>query len=127
MCFIEGNVTLTGSAPYNYEDVENVMVVAGAYSTYPDASGDYQRALKSYEMICSMSAKGRCYDNAVAESFFHTLKVELVRDRRFRSREEAMSAIFKFMEVYYNQRRIHSLLDYVSPAEYERSALLRAA
>lgn len=91
------------------------------------ASGDYQKALASYGMICSMSGKGRCYDNAVAESFFHTLKVELVRDRRFRSREEAMSAIFKFMEVYYNTKRIHSVLDYVSPAEYERVALLRAA
>jgi len=74
-----------------------------------------------------MSARGRCYDNAVAESFFHTLKVELVHDRRFASREQAMSAIFKFMEVYYNTRRMHSVLDYVSPAEYERAALLRAA
>lgn len=91
------------------------------------ASGDYQKALKSYGMICSMSAKGRCYDNAVAESFFHTLKVELVYDRSFDSREGAMSAIFKFMEVYYNQRRMHSWLDYVSPAEYEKIALLRMA
>jgi len=91
------------------------------------ASGDYQKAIKSYGMTGSMSAKGRCYDNAVAESFFHTLKVELVHDRRFTSREQAMSAIFKFMEVYYNTKRIHSLLDYVSPAEYERRALLRAA
>ncbi len=91
------------------------------------ASGDYQRAIKSYGMIGSMSAKGRCYDNAVAESFFHTLKVELVHDRRFASREQAMSAIFQFMEVYYNTKRIHSVLDYVSPAEYERPALLGAA
>jgi putative transposase len=90
------------------------------------ASGDYQKALKGYGMICSMSAKGRCYDNAVAESFFHTLKVELVRDQRFASREQAMSAIFKFMEVYYNTKRLHSMLDYVSPAEYERVAQLRA-
>jgi transposase InsO family protein len=91
------------------------------------ASGDYRKALASYGMICSMSARGRCYDNAVAESFFHTLKVELVHDRRFASREQAMSAIFNFMEVYYNTRRMHSVLDYVSPAEYERVALLRAA
>jgi putative transposase len=91
------------------------------------ASGDYRKALKGYGMICSMSARGRCYDNAVAESFFHTLKVELVYDRRFASREQATSAIFKFMEVYYNTKRLHSLLDYVSPAEYERIALLRAA
>jgi len=91
------------------------------------ASSDYRKALTSYGMICSMSARGRCYDNAVAESFFHTLKVELIHDRRFASREQAMSAIFKFMEVYYNTRRMHSFLDYVSPAEYERVALLRAA
>ncbi|MDF1556480.1 MAG: IS3 family transposase [Deferrisomatales bacterium] len=91
------------------------------------ASGDYQKALKSYGMICSMSMRGRCWDNAVAESFFHTLKVELVYDRKFASREQAMSAIFNFMEVYYNTRRTHSLLDYVSPAEYERVALLKAA
>ena len=91
------------------------------------ASDDYRKALTSYGMICSMSARGRCYDNAVAESFFHTLKVELVHDRRFASREQAMSAIFNFMEVYYNTRRMHSVLDYVSPAEYERAALLRAA
>jgi putative transposase len=91
------------------------------------ASGDYQEALKGYGMVCSMSARGRCYDNAVAESFFHTLKVELVHGERFVSREHAMSAIFGFMEVYYNTRRMHSMLDYVSPAEYERVALLRAA
>ena len=70
---------------------------------------------------------GRCYDNTVAESFFHTLKVELVHDRRFATRERAMNAILRFLEVYYNQRRIHWLPDYVSPAEYERSALLGAA
>jgi putative transposase len=91
------------------------------------ASDDYQKALKGYGMICSMSARGRCYDNAVAESFFHTLKVEAVHDQRFASREQAISAIFRFMEVYYNTKRLHSLLDYVSPAEYERVALLRAA
>ncbi len=86
------------------------------------ASGDYQKAMKSYGMIGSMSAKGRCYDNAVAESFFHTLKVELVHDRKFTSRENGMSEIFKFMEVYYNSKRIHSSLGYVSPMAYEAGA-----
>jgi putative transposase len=66
-----------------------------------------------------MSAKGRCYDNAVAESFFHSLKVELVYDRQFESRESATSAIFKYMETYYNTKRRHSALDYVSPVDYE--------
>ena len=78
-------------------------------------------------MICSMSAKGRCYDNAVAESFFHSLKVEIVHGQSFKSREEAMSVIFNYMEVYYNTKRRHSSLDYVSPVDYERMALLKVA
>jgi putative transposase len=91
------------------------------------ASGDYQKTLMAYGMVCSMSARGRCYDNAVAESFFHSLKVELVYGQRFASREQAMSAIFKYMEVYYNTKRLHSALDYCSPADYEQTALLKAA
>ena len=91
------------------------------------ASGDYQDALDAYGMICSMSARGRCYDNAVAESFFHSLKVELVHRTRFTSREQAMSAIFKYMEVFYNTKRLHSALDYTAPVIYEQVALLKAA
>lgn len=91
------------------------------------ASGDYRAALKAEGMVCSMSAKGRCYDNAVAESFFHSLKVEIVYGQRFASREQAMSAIFRYMEVFYNNRRLHSALDYVSPVDYERVALLKVA
>ena len=91
------------------------------------ASHDYHAALESSGMICSMSAKGRCYDNAVAESFFHSLKVELVHVRRFLSREQATSAIFKYMEVFYNTKRLHSTLDYVSPAEYERTMMAKVA
>lgn len=74
-----------------------------------------------------MSAKGRCYDNAVAESFFHSLKVELVNGRHFASREEAMSAIFKYMEVFYNNTRLHSALDYVSPVDYERAVVTKVS
>lgn len=91
------------------------------------ASSDYRAVLAAKGMICSMSAKGRCYDNAVAESFFHSLKVELVHGQRFGSREQAMSAIFKYMEVFYNKKRLHSVLDYVSPADYEQAALLKVA
>lgn len=91
------------------------------------ASGDYQAALKAQGMVCSMSAKGRCYDNAVAESFFHSLKVELVHRYRFGSREHAMSEIFKYMEGFYNNQRMHSALDYRAPAQYEAAALLKAA
>lgn len=84
------------------------------------ASKDYRDALKAYGMTSSMSAKGRCYDNAVAESFFHSLKVELVHGQRFASREQAQSAIFKYMEVFYNTKRLHSTLDYMTPAAYEQ-------
>lgn len=91
------------------------------------ASRVYQQALQQYGMICSMSGKGHCYDNAVAESFFHTLKVEMVHDEKFATREHAQTAIFKYMEVYYNGRRMHSALDYQSPIEYEREALLKIA
>lgn len=66
-----------------------------------------------------MSRKGNCWDNAVAESFFATLKTELVYQRRFATREEAREAIFEFIEVFYNQQRRHSSLGYVSPMEYE--------
>ena len=89
------------------------------------ASKDYRAELDRAGMICSMSAKGRCYDNAVAESFFHSLKVEIVHGQSFKSREEAMSVIFNYMEVYYNTKRRHSSLDYVSPVDYERMALLK--
>ena len=91
------------------------------------ASKEYQSALKAYGMFCSMSAKGRSYDNAVAESFFHSLKVELVYRKTFRSREDAISEVFKYIETFYNNQRMHSTLDYKTPAEYERSALLKAA
>jgi transposase InsO family protein len=83
------------------------------------ASGDYQDALKAHGMTCSMSRKGDCWDNAVAESFFATLKTELVHERNFMTRAEARSAIFDFIERYYNRRRRHSSLGYVSPVEYE--------
>lgn len=91
------------------------------------ASADYRTVLAAQGMVCSMSAKGRCYDNAVAESFFHSLKVELVHGQRFVSREQAMSTIFKYIEVFYNTKRLHSVLGYVSPADYEQAALLKAA
>ena len=80
----------------------------------------YRAMLKTHGMICSMSRKGECQDNAVAESFFHTLKEELVRDRRFTSLREAKQEIFKYIEIYYNRQRMHSTLGYQAPMEYER-------
>ena len=67
----------------------------------------------------SMSRSGECYDNAVAESFFATLKTELIYQRRFDSRAEATSAIFRYIELFYNRERLHSTLGYRSPVQFE--------
>ena len=83
------------------------------------ASGDYQAALDELGVVCSMSRKGNCWDNAVAESFFATLKTECVYTRRFATRAEAREAIFEFIEVFYNGTRRHSTLGYLSPMEFE--------
>jgi transposase InsO family protein len=69
-----------------------------------------------------MSRKGDCWDNAVAESFFHTLKVELVHDRNYKTRLSARKDIFEYIEVFYNRQRRHSYLDYLSPVEFELQA-----
>jgi transposase InsO family protein len=87
------------------------------------ASTDYQKALKASGLQCSMSRKGNCWDNAVAESFFSTLKTELVYLTHFTTRQQARSEIFEYIEVFYNRQRRHSTLGYLSPVEYERAAL----
>jgi putative transposase len=87
------------------------------------ASAEYQQALASRGIQCSMSRKGNCWDNAVVESFFSSLKMELVYPTDFATRHQARSAIFEYIEVFYNRRRRHSSLGYVSPVEYERTAL----
>ena len=79
----------------------------------------FQAKLGSYEMNCSMSRKGECWDNAVAESFFHSLKTEHVYLEKFTTREEAQRSIFEFIEVFYNRERLHSTLGFCSPVEYE--------
>jgi len=99
-----------------------VIVHSDQGSTY--ASGDYQRLLKKNGMVSSMSRKGECYDNAVAESFFGTLKTELVDDEDYRTREQAKQSLFEYIEVFYNRQRRHSYLNYVSPSEYERASAL---
>ncbi len=96
-----------------------VVVHSDQGSTY--ASGDYQRLLRKNNMLASMSRKGECYDNAVAESFFGTLKTELVDDEDYRTREQAKQSLFEYIEVFYNRQRRHSYLGYVSPDEYERA------
>lgn len=86
------------------------------------ASIDYQDALLAHGFRCSMSRRGNCWDNAVAESFFSTLKVELVHDEHFATRAQAEAAIREYVERFYNVERLHSALGYVSPIEYELMA-----
>jgi transposase InsO family protein len=85
------------------------------------ACDDYQRMLSLHGLTCSMSRKGNCYDNAVMESFFGTLKTEWVHQRRYRTRAEAKQSLFEYIEAFYNRKRMHSSLGYVSPVEFESS------
>ena len=85
------------------------------------ASDDYQQVLKRCGIQCSMSRRGDCWDNAVVESFFATLKQELIHRRRFLTRSQATQEIFDYIEVFYNRQRRHSSLGYLSPAEFERT------
>jgi putative transposase len=85
------------------------------------SSAAYVEILKKHGMIQSMSRRGNCYDNAVAESFFSSLKNELVHHSSFKTRNEARTAIFEYIEVFYNRQRRHQSLNYLSPIDYERS------
>jgi len=87
------------------------------------ASTDCRDVLMAYGFIQSMSRKGNCYDNAVAESFFHTLKTELVYDYRYETRAEARQSIFEYIEMFYNRKRRHSALGYRSPISFELEAM----
>ncbi|NSW76887.1 MAG: IS3 family transposase [Candidatus Atribacteria bacterium] len=80
----------------------------------------YQDFLEKHGIIPSMSRKGSCYDNAVVESFFKTLKTELIGKEKYKTREEANSSLFAYIEGFYNSRRLHSTLGYRSPEEFER-------
>jgi putative transposase len=86
----------------------------------------FRNLLAIHACLQSMSAKGNCYDNAVTETFFHTLKVELVHRCRFLSRNEARMLIFEYIESFYNRQRLHSTLGYISPEEFEEKAMANA-
>ncbi len=86
------------------------------------ASISYQTLINQYGMVVSMSRKGNCWDNAVTESFFSTLKKELIYYERYSSRKDASSSIFEYIEVFYNRQRLHSTLGYICPEQYERMA-----
>lgn len=98
-------------------EVNNVIVHSDQGSTY--ASSGYQQQLSDNQLLCSMSRKGECLDNAVAESFFGTLKNELVYHEDYKTRAQARQSIFEYIEVFYNRKRRHAFLNYMTPVEYE--------
>lgn len=85
------------------------------------AAGDYQRLLADWSVTPSMSRKGNCYDNAVSESFFATLKGELVDHEHYQTRDEARTSLFEYIESFYNRERLHSTLEYMTPVEFEQA------
>ncbi len=98
--------------------VKEVIVHSDQGSTY--ASGKYQTQLRENKLRCSMSRKGECLDNAVAESFFGSLKTEWIDGEDYRSKPQAKQSLFEYIEVFYNRRRRHSYLGNISPVEYEQ-------
>jgi putative transposase len=96
---------------------KGVLVHTDRGSQY--CSKDYQSLIRRHKLLCSMSAKGNCYDNAVAESFFHTLKVEVIHGERFPTRALMRQTVFEYIEVDYNRTRRHSACGYISPEAFE--------
>jgi transposase InsO family protein len=84
------------------------------------AAGEYRERMRHYGLVASMSRRGDCFDNAVAESFFSNLKNELVHDSDFTSRDHARGAIFDYIELFYNRQRSHQSLGYLSPVAFEQ-------
>lgn len=90
------------------------------------AATAYQQVLGDHQIVCSMSRKGDCWDNAPMESCIHSLKVEWTRDVDYVTRDEARADVFDYIEIFYNRRRLHSSIGYLSPVEYEHAALTKA-
>jgi len=88
------------------------------------AGSDYRNLLGIYGMICSMSRKGDCWDNVVAESFFHSLKTEWTADIIYRTRSDARGDVIKYIEMFYNSNRLHSYLEYKNPNDFEKNFML---
>lgn len=104
------------------QDVADGQLIAHSDRGSQYASAAFSARLRLAGIIASMSRKGNCYDNAHVESFFHSLKTELVYRRNFKTREEAKRAIFEWIETWYNRERRHSALGYMSPVEFEKAA-----
>jgi transposase InsO family protein len=93
------------------------------FSLVDYVSKAYQNLLKKHGITASMSRKGNCYDNACMEPFFRTLKTKLIYFYVYKSRQEAKSSIFEYVEIFYNNERLHSSLGYRSPNEYSKFAI----
>ena len=104
-------------------NTSDVIVHSDQGSTY--ASFSYQNLVKKYELKCSMSRKGECLDNAVAESFFGSLKNEWVYHQAYKTRTIAKQSIFEYIEVFYNRQRRHAFLNYMTPVEYESACVYK--
>ncbi len=104
-------------AMFKWHFPKQVIVHSDRGSQY--CSREYQQLLKHHALICSMSAKGNCYDNAAMESWNHSLKVEAIHGERFKTRAIAKSQVFDYIEVYYNRKRLHSTLGYQTPEQFE--------
>lgn len=87
------------------------------------ASDAHRKLLKEHGILQSMSRKGDCWDNAVSESFFHSLKTELVHHENYKTRAQANQSIFEYIEIFYNKKRLHSSNNYMSPVDYEAKML----
>jgi transposase InsO family protein len=86
------------------------------------ASQTFQALLREHNITCGMSRKANCWDNAMMESFFATLKKERIHHEFYETRQQARQSVFEYIELFYNTRRRHSALGYLSPDEYERAA-----
>jgi transposase InsO family protein len=104
-------------ALWNRKMPRNVILHSDRGSQY--CSYRYQNIIKKHGLVCSMSKRGDCYDNAAMESWNHSFKVESIHGERFSTRKQAKSHIFEYIEIYYNRERLHSKLGYVSPEYFE--------
>ena len=116
-------ITALSQAITNRGENRGVIFHSDRGSQY--ASEEVRKYLWGHKMIQSMSRKGNCYDNAVMESFFHTLKTELVSFENFQTRVEAKMKIFDYIEIFYNRQRSHSSIGYLTPEEFERNLKLK--
>jgi transposase InsO family protein len=105
------------TALWNRKMPKQVIVHSDRGSQYCSAA--YQDLLRENQLICSMSKRGDCYDNAAMESWNHSFKVEAIHGEKFKTRDDARKQVFEYIEVYYNRKRLHSTLGFLSPELFE--------